>query len=113
VSTCIFCRVVAGDMPASIVYRDDDVVAFHDIAPQAPTHILVVPVRHIASVAELGDDERDLAGRLITTAAHIAAQAGLQTGFRLVINTGRQGGQSVDHLHVHILGGRQMKWPPG
>jgi histidine triad (HIT) family protein len=110
---CTFCRIVAGDMPASMVHRDGDVIAFHDIAPQAPTHILVVPTRHVASAAELTDADGELAGRLITTAARIAQQAGLHAGFRLVINTGRQAGQSVDHLHVHILGGRAMRWPPG
>jgi len=112
-SRCVFCRIVAGETPASIVHRDDEVVAFHDVTPQAPTHILVIPTRHITSAAELGDGDRELAGRLILTATRIADQAGLQAGYRLVINTGRQAGQSVDHLHVHILGGRPMKWPPG
>ena len=112
-SRCVFCRIAAGETPASIVHRDDEVVAFHDVTPQAPTHILVIPTRHITSAAELGDGDRELVGRLILTATRIADQAGLQAGYRLVINTGRQAGQSVDHLHVHILGGRPMKWPPG
>ena len=112
-SRCVFCRIVAGEAPASIVHRDDEVVAFHDVTSQAPTHILVIPTRHITSAAELSDGDRELVGRLILTAARIADQAGLQAGYRLVINTGRQAGQSVDHLHVHILGGRPMKWPPG
>ncbi len=112
-SRCLFCRIVAGELPAAIVHRDGEVIAFHDITPQAPTHILVVPTRHIGSAAELTDADSTLAGHLLTTAARIAQQAGLHTGYRLVINTGRQGGQSVDHLHLHILGGRPMKWPPG
>ena len=112
-TTCIFCRIAAGQQPAAIVYRDEDILAFRDNAPQAPTHILVIPIRHIASLAELTDSDRDPAGRLISLAARIAGENGLQAGYRLVINTGRQGGQSVDHLHVHVLGGRQMKWPPG
>jgi len=110
---CIFCRIAAGDLPATIVHRDDDIVAFRDVAPQAPTHILIIPTRHVASAAELGDGDREMAGRLLTAAVHIAAQAGLHAGYRLVINTGRQGGQSVDHLHIHVLGGRPMRWPPG
>ena len=110
---CLFCRIAAGAVPASIVYRDDDAIAFHDTNPQAPTHILVIPVRHIASVAALAEEDRDLAGHLLLTAARIAEQAGLQKGYRLVTSIGRQGGQHVDHLHLHILGGRQMKWPPG
>jgi histidine triad (HIT) family protein len=95
------------------VYRDEDIIAFHDTMPQAPTHILVVPTRHIESAFALTNADRDLSGRLLTEAVRLAEQAGLSAGYRLVINTGRYGGQSVDHLHVHILGGRQMKWPPG
>jgi histidine triad (HIT) family protein len=110
---CIFCRIASGDQPARIIHRDGEVVAFHDITPQAPTHILVIPARHIASVAALSDGDRELAGRLIVAAARIAEQAGLRAGYRLVTNVGKQGGQSVDHLHIHILGGRQMTWPPG
>ena len=110
---CAFCRIAAGELPATLVYRDGDILAFRDIAPQAPTHILVIPIRHIASAAELSDEDSALAGRLLTMAARLAGEAGLRAGFRLVINSGRQGGQSVDHLHVHILGGRQMTWRPG
>jgi histidine triad (HIT) family protein len=112
-SDCLFCKIAAGSLPAKIVYRDDDLLAFHDIAPQAPTHILVIPARHISSVAALAGEDGDLAGRLVLAAARIAEQAGLHSGYRLVTNVGRQGGQSVDHLHIHILGGRPMKWPPG
>lgn len=110
---CPFCRIAAGDSPATFVYRDDEVIAFHDTHPQAPTHILVVPTRHIASAAALTESDRDLAGRLLIAAARIAEQLGLHAGYRLVTNSGRQAGQSVDHLHIHVLGGRRMKWPPG
>ncbi len=112
-TTCIFCRIVAGKAPARIVYRGDDVMAFHDIAPQAPTHILVVPVRHITSLAELDARDTQLIGHMIITAMEIARTERLEAGYRLVISTGLQGGQTVNHLHVHLLGGRQMTWPPG
>jgi histidine triad (HIT) family protein len=111
--SCIFCRIVAGAQPAQIVHRDGDVLAFRDVRPQAPTHILVISTRHVTSVAALTEADADLAGRLLLAAARIAEQAGLHNGYRLVTNIGRQGGQSVDHLHIHILGGRQMHWPPG
>ena len=110
---CLFCRIASGEIPANIVRRSNDILAFRDIAPQAPTHILVIPKRHITSVLDLQSTGNDLIGRLIATATEIAKAEGLQNGFRLVINTGPQGGQSVEHLHVHILGGRQMDWPPG
>ena len=110
---CIFCRMIAGEAPASIIHRDEAVIAFKDIIPQAPTHILVVPIRHISSAAELTDGDRDLAGRLIMVAVRIADEAGLRSGYRMVINTGKQAGQSVDHVHIHLLGGRKMGWPPG
>ncbi|MBP7687815.1 MAG: histidine triad nucleotide-binding protein [Thermoflexales bacterium] len=112
-SNCLFCKIASGDIPATIVYRGPNVLAFRDIAPQAPTHILVIPVKHLASVAVMQSGDVDLVGNLIATAAKIAESEGLQQGYRLVINTGSQGGQSVDHVHVHILGGRQMTWPPG
>lgn len=112
VTECTFCRIVAGDMPARVVYRSDRVVAFHDIRPQAPVHILVVPVQHVASLAELKD--RELAGELLLVAAEVARSQGLEPGgFRLVANTGRQAGQTVYHLHLHVLGGRRFGWPPG
>ena len=112
-SNCLFCKIASGDIPATIVYRGPNVLAFRDIAPQAPTHILVIPTKHLASVAVMQAGDVDLVGNLIATAAKIAESEGLQQGYRLVINTGSQGGQSVDHIHVHILGGRQMTWPPG
>ena len=112
-SNCLFCQIIAGDIPATIVYRGIDVVAFRDISPQAPTHILVVTTKHLTSVAAMQPGDVDRVGGLIATAARIAASEDFQHGYRLVINTGAQGGQSVDHLHVHLLGGRQMTWPPG
>lgn len=111
---CVFCRIAAGEIPAKIVAQDDDAIAFRDIDPKAPTHILVIPRRHIESSSHLEPDDFALAGRLIRMATGIAAAEGIaESGYRLVINTGPQGGQSVDHLHVHLLGGRTMHWPPG
>jgi histidine triad (HIT) family protein len=111
---CIFCRIAAGEIPAKIVAQDDDAVAFRDIDPKAPIHILVIPRRHIPSASHLDAEDTALAGRLLLMATGIAASEGIaDTGYRLVVNTGEQGGQSVDHLHVHILGGRAMRWPPG
>lgn len=107
---CIFCRIAAGALPTPFVYEDGDAVAFRDIQPQAPVHLLVVPRRHVASLNEAGDGE--LLGRLLLAARRAAAQAGLAQ-YRLVINCGEQAGQSVFHLHVHVLGGRVMSWPPG
>ena len=110
---CLFCKIVAGQLPATVVYRDDRVVAIRDIHPVAPTHILLMPVRHLGSMAEAGSGDGDLIGMLHLSAAKVAAQEGLKDGYRLVINTGRDGGQTVGHLHVHLLGGRRMHWPPG
>jgi histidine triad (HIT) family protein len=111
--TCLFCQIAAGERPATIVHRDEDVVAFRDINPQAPTHILIIPTKHIVSVAEATVEDEGLIGRLISVAREIAQQENLSKGYRLVINTGSQAGQSVFHLHVHLLGGRAMHWPPG
>jgi histidine triad (HIT) family protein len=111
---CPFCRIAAGDLPADIVLSSDDVVAFRDINPQAPVHVLVVPRRHVANLAELTTSDRELAGRLMETATRIAQQEGVaESGYRIVINTGPHAGQAVHHLHVHVLGGRPMAWPPG
>ena len=111
---CIFCKIIEGKLPARKVYEDDQVVAFRDINPQAPTHVLLVPRRHLPRIAEAGAGDQSLLGHLLLKAAAVAAKLGLdQTGFRLVINNGRDGGESVPHLHVHILGGRPMAWPPG
>ncbi len=112
-SGCLFCRIIAGEIPATIVYRSDDVIAFRDAHPQAPTHILVIPTRHIASLADVQASDTALLGRLITVAGQVAQAEKLNAGYRLVVNTGTQAGQSVFHLHVHLLGGRAMHWPPG
>ncbi len=112
--SCIFCRVVAGEIPAKKVTEDDRALAFHDINPAAPTHILIIPKRHIASVSTATpEDEADL-GHLYTVARQIAGELGLdKEGYRLVVNTGAAAGQTVFHIHVHLLGGRMMTWPPG
>jgi histidine triad (HIT) family protein len=110
---CLFCRIIAGEIPSKKVFEDDLTYAFRDINPQAPTHILIVPRKHIASLAELEAADRDLIGYLHLVASRLAKSEGLSKGFRTVINTGADGGQTVDHLHVHLLGGRAMTWPPG
>ena len=111
-SECLFCRIAAGEIPSKKVYADERVYAFEDIAPKAPTHILVVPRRHIGRLADVSPGEADLVGELATRAASIAKERGLEH-YRLVINNGEGAGQSVFHLHVHLLGGRPMAWPPG
>lgn len=111
---CLFCKIIAGEIPSNKVYADDDVYAFHDINPAAPSHILVIPTKHLASVTAADDGDQALLGKLLLTARHIAREQNLaDDGFRLVINTGDKGGQTVHHLHLHILGGRQLTWPPG
>ena len=110
---CLFCRIIAGEIPAAIVHRDDQLTAIRDINPAAPTHFLVLPNRHIGSVADAGAGDQDLLGALLLAGARLAQQAGLDGGYRLVINTGADAGQSVHHLHLHVLGGRAMHWPPG
>ncbi len=110
---CLFCRIVAGKIPATKLHEDDLVIAIRDINPQAPTHVLVLPVAHIASAADLTDDDGPLLGRLSAVAARLARDEDLAGGWRLVTNVGDDGGQTVDHLHVHLLGGRPMTWPPG
>jgi histidine triad (HIT) family protein len=109
---CLFCRIAAGEIPARIVHQDADVVAFHDISPQAPTHFLVIPRRHLESLSAARAEDRELLGRLLATAAEIADAAKLDS-WRLVANTGADAGQSVFHLHLHVLGGRRFSWPPG
>jgi histidine triad (HIT) family protein len=110
---CLFCKIVAGEIPSKKVFEDDLTYAFRDINPQAPTHVLVVPRKHIASLAETSAEDQEMLGYLQLVAARIAKSEGLSKGFRTVINTGPDGGQTVDHLHVHLLGGRAMMWPPG
>ena len=111
---CLFCRIAAGTIPADVVHEDDLVVAFRDIAPRAPTHILLIARRHIGSAAELTEADGPLLGRLFAVAADLARTAGIaDDGYRLISNVGRWGGQTVDHLHVHLMGGRAFDWPPG
>ena len=112
---CLFCKIVAGEIPAKIVKRSADALAFRDIDAKAPVHLLVIPTRHIASVRDAkGEDSERLLGSLLAFAAGVASDEGLDgEGYRIVTNTGRNAGQSVDHLHLHVLGGRKMTWPPG
>ena len=111
---CLFCRIAAKEIPASIVYEDERVVAFNDINPQAPTHVLVIPRRHVATLNDVTPADDALIGELTRRAAAIAAERGLAAGgFRTVINTNRDAGQTVFHVHLHLLGGRAMSWPPG
>lgn len=110
---CIFCKIVAGTIPSKKIYEDDRIYAFADIDPKAPVHVLLVPKKHIASLAEIEDADAPLLAHLHLTASKIAAEQKLSGGYRTVINTGGDGGQTVFHLHVHLLGGRQMHWPPG
>ena len=106
---CIFCKIVAGEVPSDIVYQEEDFLAFRDILPKAPTHLLIIPKTHITSVAELGEGQQELVGRLIIIAKNLAEKEGIaEKGYRLVINCGSEGGQVVPHLHLHLIGGRQM-----
>ena len=110
----LFEKIVARQIPAQIVYEDDLVLAFRDISPQAPTHVLIVPKKPLARIAEAMEADKELLGHLLLKATEVAEKVGLKDGgYRLVINNGRNGGESVLHLHCHILGGRQMNWPPG
>jgi histidine triad (HIT) family protein len=106
---CIFCRIVAGEVPANIVYQDEGFLAFRDILPRAPTHVLIIPKTHITSVAELAEEQQEIAGRLIIIAKNLAEREGIaKKGYRLVINCGYEGGQLVPHLHLHLIGGRKL-----
>ena len=109
----IFKKIIDKEIPADIIYEDEQCLAFRDIDPQAPVHFLVIPKKEIVNVAELGDGDRELAGHLLLTVGKIARELGLENGYRVVANCGGQGGQSVDHLHLHVLAGRQLGWPPG
>jgi histidine triad (HIT) family protein len=114
VTDCLFCKIIAGQINASIVYQDDRVVAFKDINPQAPTHVLVVPRRHIASLNELAPDDDGLVGEIVRRGAALAKAAGhADRGYRTVFNCNADAGQTVFHIHLHVLGGRTMTWPPG
>lgn len=109
----IFSRIIRREIPADIVYEDDLALAFKDVNPQAPVHILVIPKKPIPKLADAESQDHDLLGHLLLTVKRVAEKAGLQNGYRVVINTGADGGQTVDHLHLHILGGRHLGWPPG
>ncbi len=112
-SDCLFCRIVAGKIPAQKVFEDDAVVAFHDINPQAPVHVLLVPRQHVASLDEAGSEHEALLGRILLTARKLAGELGVGGGYRVVNNCGAAAGQSVFHVHFHLLGGRPLRWPPG
>ncbi len=113
-AACLFCRIVAKEIPSRIVYEDDQAVAFEDINPQAPTHLLIVPKRHLDSLLDVESRDAALVGHLIQVVNNLATEHRIaQAGYRTVINCGAQGGQTIDHLHLHLLGGRFMAWPPG
>ena len=110
---CLFCRIARHEVPATIVHEEDEVVAFRDVNPQAPTHLLVIPREHIGRLSEAKPGHQALLGKLLFAAVELARKEGLAEGFRVVVNDGRGGGQTVFHLHVHLIGGRGLRWPPG
>ena len=113
-SDCLFCKIGSGQIPAKVVLQDDEVLAFDDVNPQAPVHVLVIPKRHVVALTEAGAGDQALLGRLLEAAALVARKKGIaEAGYRVVANQGRDGGQTVFHLHLHVLGGRPMVWPPG
>jgi histidine triad (HIT) family protein len=113
-SGCVFCAIASGRIPARVVHDEEDLLGFEDLNPQAPTHLLFIPRRHVASVDELVPGDELLVGRLVLAAGSVARRLGLdRSGYRLILNTGEDGGQSVFHLHLHLLGGRPLGWPPG
>ncbi|MCL2557531.1 MAG: histidine triad nucleotide-binding protein [Treponema sp.] len=113
-SDCLFCKIARGEIPANVAYEDDEMLAFHDINPVSPLHVLLIPKKHIASLLDLSRDDEALAGRMLARAGELARRLGYgQNGARFVFNAGRDGGQTVGHLHLHILGGRAHGWPPG
>ena len=110
---CLFCKIIAGEIPADKLYEDDEFLAFRDISPQAPVHFLIIPKKHIVGPAFMEAKDEQLMGRMLRTGSRLAAELGLVDGFRLVFNNGAAAGQTVFHIHLHILGGRQLQWPPG
>ena len=110
---CLFCSIVSGDIPSNKVYEDDAVVVFHDIGKKAPVHVLIVPKKHIVSVAQTDEADMGIFTHIMRVAKKVASDLGLKNGYRIVVNTGDDGGQTVAHLHFHLLGGRFMTWPPG
>jgi histidine triad (HIT) family protein len=111
--SCLFCKIIEGKIPSTAVFQDELGYAFADVNPQAPVHVLIVPREHISSLNDAGTEKQALLGHLLWAAAEIARQKGLTNGYRIVVNTGDDGGQSVEHLHLHLLGGRSLAWPPG
>jgi histidine triad (HIT) family protein len=113
-SDCIFCKIVSGEIPATVIHETDDVLAFRDLGPQAPTHVLVIPKRHISTINDLQDADAELIGKMYLAAKQVAADEGIsESGYRTVMNCNEGAGQSVFHIHLHVLGGRPMTWPPG
>lgn len=113
-SDCIFCRIADGDIPATVVRQDEHTVAFRDLDPKAPLHVLVIPRKHIASINDIADDDAAVMGALLIAARDVAASEGIaESGYRLVVNTGAAANQTVHHVHLHVMGGRDMRWPPG
>ena len=110
---CLFCKIAAGEIPSDKVLENDDLVAFRDANPQAPVHLLIIPRRHLASLDEASDDDRELLGRILTAVPGLARERGIAGAYRVVNNCGAEAGQSVFHIHFHLLGGRAMSWPPG
>jgi histidine triad (HIT) family protein len=111
---CLFCRMVAGEIQTDVVYEDDEIMAFRDVNPQAPTHVLVIPKRHIATTNDLQPDDAELVGRMVLVAGKVAVDDGVdERGYRVLLNCNLEAGQSVFHIHLHVLGGRPMGWPPG
>lgn len=110
--SCLFCRIIAGEIPSKKVYEDESVYAFYDINPQAPVHVLIIPKQHIARIENLRDEDSAVMGRLMVSAQKVAALLGLKNGYRIVFNNGVDGGQEVEHIHLHLLGGIKMGWPP-
>jgi histidine triad (HIT) family protein len=113
VNDCLFCRIVRGEIPAKRIYEDEHSFAFEDISPQAPTHVLIIPKKHVAGLKEATSEDADLIGRCHLAAAKIAKERNIEGGYRTVLNVGPGAGQSVFHMHVHLLGGRSLSWPPG
>lgn len=110
---CLFCKIIEGEIPSDKIYEDEKVIAFKDISPQAPIHFLIIPKEHIKSVNEIDESHKDLLGHIIYVASKLAKENNLDQGYRIVNNCGKQGGQTVDHIHFHVLGKRNMQWPPG
>lgn len=112
-SDCIFCKIAAGEIPSKKVYEDDKMLAFHDLDPQAPVHVLMIPKKHIASTDHIEDADQELMGYMMNKVKEVAKLAGIENGYRVVINCGKDGMQTVGHLHMHVLGKRTLQWPPG